>query len=149
MSDEWRVSNQLITHASSLQLSLHTFKELVDQLLGAHAEEALADGGDLAGDVGVAVVGDDRLPVALLKAEQARAAHVAGASAALDIHAVGLWFCALVQEDLARVGALDRPDADAHRRLVAVLADRLEVLAAGHALGDRLGALERLPDLVA
>src|SRR5437879_279253 len=128
----------------------HAGEELVRHHLRDPAEHALTHAGDEAAHLHVRGVGDRGAPVGAVTERHDRlAAKEPRPAAALDRHPVALRRLQVEEADLALERALDGAHADLERGLVLVLADLLELLAAGERLAQPFGVEEGLPHRLA
>src|SRR5439155_1890421 len=127
----------------------HRGEKLGEHRLGSPVDHSLADGGQRAADLGIALVLENRLGARFLEIERAGSFDEALLALAVDNDAVVLGRLQVLELDLAFVQSLDRRDADVDLAGVFVLADLLELVAAGDALRQALRVDEKFPNPLA
>src|SRR5882672_1640818 len=121
----------------------HLAEEFIGHHLGDPPEHALPDGRDEPADLYVRAVGDTGDAALLRERDERIGLDEAGPPASVGREAVRLRRLLVAEPNLALEGALHPADADLERRLVLVVAERFELLAAGDRLLEDGGVEER------
>src|SRR5712691_9280951 len=130
----------------ALELLAHAIEKLVHQHLRDATQHALAYARHGSAHLAVGVDADQRDLTIWRERDLGLTSDEAGSPTALDQQGVAGWLDLVRDADFAVVGTANRGDTHLQRRVVAVLADKVESFATRNAALERLSAQQQRPD---